>query len=158
MNFALKPYSPDDQDFLFRLYADTRTQEMSLFGWPAAQQETFLRMQFNAQQHWYGMAYSGGDHQIVLVEGQPVGRILVFRESGANRLVDIALLAPFRGHGIGTQLLRDLIGKSSQENLPVALQVLKNNPARHLYERLGFVITGEDGMYYQMERKPAFGP
>lgn len=158
MNFALRPFSPDDQDFLFRLYADTRREEVSSFGWPAAQQEMFLRMQFNAQQGWYGMAYAGADHQIVVLDDNPVGRILVFRESDANRLVDIALLGQFRGHGIGTQLLRDLIDRSSQENRAVRLQVLKSNRARHLYERLGFVEMGQDDLYYQMERKPAFGP
>lgn len=153
MNFTLRLFSPDDQDFLFQLYADTRRQEVSSFGWPAAQQEIFLRMQFNAQQQWYQMAYSGADHHLILVEGEPAGRLLVFRERDANRLVDIALLSRFRNQGIGTQLLQDLMGKSSQEGLPVRLQVLKTNPVRNLYRRLGFTETGEDGMYYQMEKK-----
>jgi ribosomal protein S18 acetylase RimI-like enzyme len=151
MNFTLRPFSSDDQSFLFQLYADTRQEELASFGWPPAQQEIFLRMQFNAQQHWYEMAYSGADHRLVLVNGQPVGRILVFRESDAYRLVDIALISAYRSQGIGTQLLRDLIDKSAGEGLPVRLQVLKSNRARHLYQKLGFAETGDDGMYYQMQ-------
>ncbi len=151
MNFSLRPFSAADQDFLFQLYSDIRREEVAAFGWPAAQQEMFLRMQFNAQQQWYQTAYAKADHQIVLVERQCAGRILVFREADANRLVDIALLSGFRGRGIGTQLLQDLIKKSAIEGLPVRLQVIKSNPARRLYERLGFIQTGEDGMYYQME-------
>lgn len=157
MNFTLRTFSPDQQDFLFALYADTRQQEVSSFGWPAAQQEAFLRMQFNAQQHWYEMAYPEADHQLIMVDARPVGRILVFRESDAYRLVDIALLSEFRGRGIGTQLLRNLIDKSGKEGLPLRLQVLKSNRARHLYQRLGFVETGDDGMYCQMQKKPALG-
>jgi ribosomal protein S18 acetylase RimI-like enzyme len=34
----------------------------------------------------------------------------------------------------------------------VKLQVLKKNPAARLYERLGFVKTGEDDMYFHMEK------
>jgi ribosomal protein S18 acetylase RimI-like enzyme len=158
MNFTLRTFSPDRQDFLFALYADTRQQEVSSFGWSAAQQEAFFRMQFNAQQRWYEMAYPGADHQLIMVDAQPVGRILVFRESDAYRLVDIALLSGFRGRGIGTQLLRDLIDKSGKEGLPLRLQVLKSNRARHLYQRLGFVETGDDGMYCQMQMKTALGP
>jgi ribosomal protein S18 acetylase RimI-like enzyme len=153
VNYTLLRFSSEHQDFLFRLYADTRREEISSFGWPSAQQEVFLRMQFNAQQSWYGMAYPEAEHQLILVDGQPAGRILIFREAGANRLVDIALLSGFRGQGMGTQLLRDLIDNSARAGVPVRLQVLKSNPARRLYQRLGFIETGEDEMYYQMEKK-----
>lgn len=152
MNLSLRPFSRDDQSFLFQLYASTRQEELSAFGWTAVQQEAFLRMQFNAQQQWYGMAYPGADHQIILVEEKPVGRILVFREAGAYRLVDIALLSEYRSRGMGTQLLRELIAKSQNERLPLRLQVLKTNRARQLYQRLGFQEIGDDGMYTQMEK------
>lgn len=152
MMFSLRPCTPDDQDFLFTLYADTRREEVSAFGWAPAQQEMFLRMQFKAQQQWYQAAYAEADHRIILVEGRPAGRILVFREPDANRLVDVALLSESRGQGIGKQLLEELIDQSAQEGLGVRLQVLKSNRAQRLYQRLGFVQTGEDGMYCQMEK------
>jgi ribosomal protein S18 acetylase RimI-like enzyme len=155
MNVTLRPFSPEDPDFLFRLYASTRREELAPFGWPPAQQDVFLRMQFDAQRRWYEIAYSGADHQLILVDEKPAGRILVFRDKDGNRLVDIALLSEYRNLGIGTRLLRELIGKCETAGLPLRLQVLKNNPARRLYERLGFVTTGEDQMYYEMERKPA---
>jgi GNAT superfamily N-acetyltransferase len=155
VDYTLLPFSPEHKDFLFRLYADTRREEISSFGWPSAQQEAFLRMQFNAQQSWYGTAYPQADHQLVLVDGKPAGRILISREAAANLLVDIALLSDFRGRGMGTQLLRDLIDQSARAGVPVRLQVFKSNPARRLYQRLGFVETGEDEMYFQMEAKAA---
>ena len=157
MNIALRPFLPENQDFLFRLYASTRQEEVSAFGWDAAQQEAFLRMQFNAQQRWYEMAYGKADHHLIMVDEQPAGRILVLREADAFRLVDIALLAEYRNRGVGTHLLRNLIAESDKAALPLRLQVLKSNPAQHLYQRLGFTQTGEDGLYYQMERKPAAG-
>jgi len=52
-------------------------------------------------------------------------------------------------------LIRELIRQCGEGKVPLRLQVLRNNPARRLYERLGFVQTGEDQMYIQMERPPA---
>jgi ribosomal protein S18 acetylase RimI-like enzyme len=153
MDINLRPVSAGDQEFLYQLYADTRREEIALFGWPPAQQEAFLRMQFNAQRTWYETAYAGAEHRLILVDSESAGRILVFRETKANRLVDISLLSHFRGQNIGTRLLRDLIHQSANEGLEVHLQVLKSNRARALYERLAFTVTGEDGMYYRMENK-----
>ena len=153
MTTKLRPYSPDDQDFIFKLYASTRLHEIAPFGWAPAQQEAFLRMQFNAQKGWYDQAYPNADHQIILLDGQPIGRIMVTTEPGGAHLVDIALLPEHRGHGIGAQLLGELIRKTTEGGGIVRLQVLRTNPAIHLYERLGFVKTGEDVIYYQMERR-----
>ena len=154
MTIALRPFRPDDQEFLFKLYASTRLHEIAGFGWPAAQQEMFLRMQFNAQYRSYESAYGKADHQIVEQDGKAVGRIMVLWEKDFALLVDIALLPEHRGRAIGGDLLRDLIQKCSRAKAPLRLQVLKTNPALRLYERLGFTRTGEDQMYIQMERRP----
>lgn len=150
----LRPCTPDDQSFLFQLYADTRSQEISAFGWDQAQQDAFLRMQFNAQQRSYEMAYPDAEHAIILGDDQPIGRMLVMHGEDAKVLVDIALLGSHRGQETGGRLLRELIARCDREAVPVRLQVHRGNPARRLYERLGFIQTGEDAMYFQMERAP----
>ena len=157
MNIELQPFPPDNKEFLFQLYSSTRQQEISALGWPPAQQEAFLRMQFNAQQRWYEMAYEKADHKLILIDDQPAGRILVVRDNKAYTLVDIALLAQHRNTGIGTQILRQLIAEADKAGAPLRLHVLKSNPACRLYERLGFAKTGQDGMYYEMEKRPALG-
>lgn len=153
MKIELRPFPSDQQDFLYRLYATTRLAEIAQFGWDAAQQEMFLRMQFNAQQRWYEMAYADSDHKLIVVDEQPAGRMLVQRGTNAHLLVDIALLTEYRNRGIGTQLLQQLIAEALQQGASVRLQVVKSNPAHRLYERLGFVKTGEEGMHFQMEKK-----
>jgi ribosomal protein S18 acetylase RimI-like enzyme len=159
MTISLRPYRADDQEFLFRLYASTRMHEIAGFGWPAAQQEMFLRMQFEAQRRSYESAYPEAEHQIIEWAGEPIGRIIVLREKVLREkdfmlLVDIALLTEHRGRGIGGQLIRELIHQCSRDRVPLRLQVLKTNPALRLYERLGFTRTGEDQIYVQMERRP----
>jgi GNAT superfamily N-acetyltransferase len=154
MNIALRPYRAEDEPFLFQLYAGTRLHEIAPFGWPAAQQEAFLRMQFTAQQRWYAMAYPQAEHHIIEQEGIAIGRMMVSRQQTAAVLVDIALLQEHRGKGVGGGLVQQLIRQCDQEKLPLQLQVLRTNPALRLYERLGFLRTGEDQIYIQMEKQP----
>ena len=154
MTISLRPVRPDDQEFLYRLYVSTRLHEIAGFGWPAAQQEMFFRMQFNAQYRSYEAAYGKAEHQIVEQDGQPAGRMMVLWEKDFALLVDIALLEEHRGRGFGGGLLAELIQQCEGKRVPLRLQVLKTNPARRLYERMGFISTGEDQMYIQMERRP----
>ncbi|HEV2961748.1 MAG TPA: N-acetyltransferase [Candidatus Angelobacter sp.] len=153
MNLTVCSFSPEHQEFLFQLYASTRQQEFAGLGWPPAQLDVFLRMQFNHQQRWYETAYPDAEHRIILRDGEPIGRILVNHTSEFHLLVDIALLPEHQNRGIGGKYLHELIQQSEKTGLPVRLQVLKTNPAQRLYERLGFVKTGEDELYLQMERK-----
>jgi len=154
MTISLRPFHPDDQEFLYQLYASTRLHEIAGFGWPSAQQEMFLRMQFNAQYRSYEAAYGQAEHRIVEQDGKPVGRIMVQWQKDFALLVDIALLAEHRGRAIGGGLLSDLIQQCARKRVPLRLQVLKTNPALRLYRRLGFTTTAEDQMYIQMERQP----
>jgi ribosomal protein S18 acetylase RimI-like enzyme len=142
---------PDD-DFLFRLYASTRQEEISAWGWNQTQQEAFLRMQFTAQRRWYDMAYAGAEHRLILENDQPIGRMLVQRAKDAVELVDISLLPEHRNRGIGTALLGELIEESRKARVTVRLQVLRTNEgAIRLYRRLGFAIVSEDEVRYHME-------
>ena len=112
MKAQLRPSLPEDRDFLFRLYASTRMEEIRGFGWSAAQQEAFLRMQFNAQQQWYQATYSTAESQIIEKDHEPIGRMIVQHEAGTWRLLDISLLPEHRGQGIGGDLIRNLIVES----------------------------------------------
>jgi ribosomal protein S18 acetylase RimI-like enzyme len=151
MAVLLRPFRAEDQEFLFKLYAAARQAEVSAWGWSGAQQEAFLRMQFNAQQRSYEMTYEGTEHHIIMLDDNPVGRIMVLRKAETALLIDIALLPEYRGRGIGGGLVRELIERCNKDHVGVRLQVLKTNPAQRLYERLGFRKIGEDELYYQME-------
>ena len=150
----LRPSLPEDRDFIFQLYASTREEELRPFGWNAAQQEAFLRMQFNAQQQWYASTYSTAGSQIIEKDHEPIGRMIVQREPSTWRLIDISLLPPHRGHGIGAELIRALIQQCGESGAVLQLQVLNTNPAQRLYSRLGFIKTREDQLYTQMELRP----
>jgi ribosomal protein S18 acetylase RimI-like enzyme len=80
--------------------------------------------------------------------------MIVLREPGTCRLLDISLLPEHRGQGIGGELIRALIKECGELGAVLKLQVLNTNPAQRLYTRLGFIKTGEDQIYMQMELRP----
>jgi ribosomal protein S18 acetylase RimI-like enzyme len=151
---TLRPVSPDDQVFLFQLYASTRAAELALLDWGETQRAVFLRAQFDAQRHDYTARFSTAGHQIILVDEQPAGRIWIARGDEEIRVVDIALLPTARGLGIGTRLIKDLIAEATAAHKPLRLSVPKHREAaRRLYERLGFTPTEDIGTHFRMEYK-----
>jgi ribosomal protein S18 acetylase RimI-like enzyme len=149
MHLSLQSVRSEDEDFLFRLYASTRQEEMSTWGWDAAQQDVFLRLQFRAQRQGYAADYADADHQVILANAEPVGRLMVHRTEKEVRLVDISVLPEYRNRGMGAALIHDLMATQASRK-PLCLQVAKGNRAARLYERLGFLKTGEDEIYYHM--------
>jgi ribosomal protein S18 acetylase RimI-like enzyme len=145
--------SPDDDEFLFRLYAGTRADEIAAWGWPPAQQETFLRMQFRARTQSYTFSYPGAAHSILLSGELPVGSAIVWRSPSEIRLVDIAFLPEYRQRGWGALWIARLIGEAADAGFPLRLSVARGNRAIRLYQRLGFVPLGGDPMYIEMEHK-----
>jgi ribosomal protein S18 acetylase RimI-like enzyme len=154
MKAQVRPSLPEDRDFLFRLYASTRMDEIRGFGWSAVQQDAFFRMQFNAQQQWYQATYSTAENQIIEKDQEPIGRMIVQRGAGTWRLLDISLLPEHRGQGIGGELIRNVIKDCGAAGAVLQLQVVNTNPAQRLYARLGFIKTGQDQIYTQMELRP----
>jgi ribosomal protein S18 acetylase RimI-like enzyme len=57
----------------------------------------------------------------------------------------------FQGQGIGRKVIEDIIEKARKENKKIELQVFKiNTRAKKLYQELGFTVTGETELHYQM--------
>ena len=106
-----------------------------------------MRMQFDAQRSHYEEHYDGATYDVIVVDGEPAGRLYVARWAEEIRIMDIALLPGSRGRGVGTQLLRELLVEGASAGKRVTIHVEKLNPARRLYQRLGFVVVEDRGVY-----------
>jgi ribosomal protein S18 acetylase RimI-like enzyme len=105
------------------------------------------------QRHHFAREFSGADFSIVEQGDGPIGRIAVDRrDDTCLHLVDIALLPAWRGRGIGAALIKDLIAAAGSR--PVTLHVITENPARRLYQRLGFHEVEPHGMHVLMRYLP----
>jgi ribosomal protein S18 acetylase RimI-like enzyme len=149
---TLRVSTPDDQDFLFVVYASTREEELKMWGWDDNQKRAFLEMQFRSQNQQYGLCYPQADSSIILFGDHPVGRLLVDRSGPEILLVDIALLPEYRNRHIGTTLIQSLLHEASGAKKNVALHVLRGSAAARLYERLGFTKVAEDDVYLEMKK------
>ena len=122
--------------------------------WDDAQKETFLRMQFDAQDAWWHENYAEASFDVILVDGEPAGRLYVHRGPSEIRIVDIALMPEHRGGGVGTRLLEDLSAEADAAGKSLTIHVERMNPALRLYERLGFSLAEDKGVYLFLERPP----
>jgi ribosomal protein S18 acetylase RimI-like enzyme len=155
MKISLRACGPEDEAFLYQVYASTRADEMALSGWNEEQRDAFLKMQFNAQQRAYAWQFREAEHSIILVDEEMAGRLIVTRTSAEIRLTDITLLPAYRNKGAGTLLVKELQGQAREANLPLRLRVLKTNTAaKRLYERLGFSQTDGSDTHWTMEWTP----
>jgi GNAT superfamily N-acetyltransferase len=148
---TFRPIRPDDEDFLYEVYASTRRDELAHMGWADTEREAFLRMQFTAQQRSYLAQFPAGDFQVILWAERPIGRLYLDRRRDELRGIDIALLPAYRQAGIGTAIMQDLLDEVARAGMPFRLHVVKSNGARRLYERLGFTTLDDDGVYLFME-------
>jgi ribosomal protein S18 acetylase RimI-like enzyme len=144
-----------DRAFLRSVFASTRPRELAAL--TGDTREWFIDDQFGRQEAHY-RAYPDATFSIVEVDGEPAGRLYVSRglEAGEVRIIDIALIERFRGQGIGTYVLDGLLREADAAGARASIHVEVDNPARRLYERLGFVAAAEQRFshYVLLERRP----
>ena len=154
---TLRDAAPADRPFLLALYASTRSDELALTGWSPETREVFVQMQYQAQQADYQRRHPESVCQVIESDGHPAGRLWVARDDDGLHVLDIALVPAARGHGIGTACLRSVLDDAREARRDVRLSVLAGNPARRLYERLGFVARGKAGLHQTMSWTPPPG-
>jgi ribosomal protein S18 acetylase RimI-like enzyme len=91
--------------------------------------------------------------QLLLQDGVPVGLLKVARDGSDWHLIQIQLMPELQGHGLGAELLSEVIAEAIAAKATLRLDVLKANPAKALYERFGFVVEGESENQYNMRLK-----
>jgi len=142
------------QSGLFRVYADSRRNELACVAWTETQRLAFLASQFATQYRYYREHYAGATYHVVVADGESVGRLFVARWPNETRIMDIALVTEFRGIGIGTRVLGALCAEADATGAPIGIHVEKQNLARHLYARLGFEPRDDRGVYWYLVRTP----
>lgn len=95
---------------------------------------------------------------IIVLDGRDVGTFRCVRREEDYHVASFYLLPEFQGRGIGSRLLRRVLSRADADGVPVRLEVLRINPARSLYERVGFHPCGETETHFQMVRWPAGEP
>jgi ribosomal protein S18 acetylase RimI-like enzyme len=148
-DITLRDCREDDRAFVWEVRRQAlREYVAALWGWDE-----------DAQRAKFEQRFTPAGHQIIVAGGRDVGLLQVV-DDGTHLVVGkIELLPEFQRQGIGTVLMTRILGEARSRDIPVRLQVLRTNtPARRLYERLGFVVSGETESHVQMEFEAPHGP
>jgi ribosomal protein S18 acetylase RimI-like enzyme len=146
----LRAVTDGDRDLLVHLYGSTRATELALVDWSEDEKSAFVEMQFTAQDRYYREFYAGATFDVVEVDDEAVGRLYVARWPDEIRIVDVTILPGHRSHGIGTSLLLGLIDEAAATSRSLTIHVEVDNPARALYDRLGFQLLEDRGLHHLM--------
>jgi ribosomal protein S18 acetylase RimI-like enzyme len=143
MPVALRPALDQDFDYCRRLYFGEMEWIIEKLHLDRAAQAVSFQQQWNASQV-----------RIMVLEGADIGWLQTIMQDNELFIAQMIVARPFQRKGIGTEVMKHLIGEAGRLNQAVRLNVVKINPARRLYERLGFQITREDDRKFYMKRDP----
>lgn len=130
----------NDIDFLYSLHVATMKEYVDrTWGWEDAFQKSLFQENFVPAKI-----------QILMIDDRDIGMLSMEERSDDIFLRAIEIQPEYQGKGIGTTILKKIIADGAQKKKPVFLQVLKVNPAKHLYERLGFSVIEETKTHYRM--------
>jgi ribosomal protein S18 acetylase RimI-like enzyme len=142
VKYSLRPAVEEDFDFLYNLkVACLKDYVTETFGWDEEYQQRRFKDYFVPT-----------STEIIVVNDQDVGQISLVDLDDELFISGIYILPPWQNQGLGAMVLGDVISDAGQKGISVSLQVLKVNPARRLYERLGFTVYEENETHYKMRR------
>ena len=156
-----RPSVAEDSAFMLELYASNSKQQLDDLGWSIGSQRTFVIMEAQAEEYHRARQYPGMDRLTICVDDMPVGRLLVCLRHNILHLVDLSLLPRYRGLGIGTQLMGEIIGEARNARVPIKVRVNRDSGTVRFVERLGFGSPTELGRqieYTWMPPLTALGP
>lgn len=144
VRFTFRDATEADFTLLQRLhYAGMKRHVEKIWGWDDDVQIGILRERFDPRLL-----------SVIRYEERDVGVLQVTRSPDAIRLDNILIDPAYQRHGIGTAILASLIAEATDRGVSLTLSVLRPNPAKALYERVGFTAVGEDDARIYMSYRP----
>jgi ribosomal protein S18 acetylase RimI-like enzyme len=138
---VLRQARPEDFDYCARLYFE---------GMETIIKELNLTME--AQVAGFRQRWDVTQVRIITLDGTDIGWLQSFVQDDALFLGQLFVDGALRRQGIGTEIVKGLIGEAARAGQALTLGVVKTNPALRLYQRLGFRSTHEDERKFYMRR------
>ena len=92
--------------------------------------------------------------KVIMYENKTIGMFTNYINENNEDLIDLFYIdKKYQGKGIGTQILKEQLKQDEENNVNTVLKVFKENPAKRLYEKVGFESYGETEYHYKMIRK-----
>ena len=144
---------PEDEPFLRELNGAVVAEQLGLGGLDSEALTTLQQFQFAARRRDRAARYPVAGEQLIILDGRPVGAVVVDRSCERVLLVDLALLPAARRRGIGTAIIAALAEEADRPGVPLRATTQSTNArARRLYARAGFHELDDDGLNVSLER------
>ncbi len=138
----LRKSTENDRDFVNKLTRSTMR---------AYVESTWHRIE-DVENYYFINRFNQLTTLIIQCNNEDIGRLTVTYSNDRVILDDIHIVKPFQGKGIGGKLIRQIIREAKKRQQPVELILLKTNPVKQLYERIGFHIYKQDVNRYYMRK------
>ena len=93
------------------------------------------------------------DMRIIRADNNDIGVTTFYKENN-EYVVGLIIIHPdYRGKGIATNIIMDYINIAKKDNKNINIKTCKYNPARQLYEKLGFKQYNEDDTHVYLKIK-----
>lgn len=139
-----------DHDLLRAIF--TECASFSFATLPITLAAALLDSQYRAHRTDRQQNWPDSVDQIIELRGVPAGRLTVVVRGSELRILDLGLLTGFRGQGVGSAVLTDLIGDATEYGLSVHGALAKGNRSLALYLRCGLEVVAESDTYFEMAR------
>jgi len=88
--------------------------------------------------------------RIIKLDNKDIG-VTTFYEKEGTYVVGLIIIHPdYQNKGIATNIIKEYINVAKNENKRIIIKTYKKNPAKRLYERLGFKLYNEDETHVHM--------
>ncbi|HTP25131.1 MAG TPA: GNAT family N-acetyltransferase [Anaeromyxobacteraceae bacterium] len=142
-DITLRKYREADWPFLVSLRRETMRQHLVNSGVVIDEAKDLERVKYRLD-----------CAEIIGIEGRDIGLLKVCRDGDPWELVQIQLAPGHQGTGIGRRLIEAVLSDAREAGVGVKLTVLKANPAKRLYERLGFRVVATTQSSFEMHKNP----
>ena len=134
--------SVEDFDYLYRLSETTMRSYVEAV-WGAWDE--------NSSRAHYESTLKNGEFQAICEAGSRVGAISLLNHTSHLQIEQLYVEPQHQNRGVGTAVVHRVLADAAVDSKPVRLRVLVSNPAKQLYERMGFVVTETTKERHYME-------
>lgn len=144
MEYSFRNCTLEDYDLLFRLKEENfKSYIEECWGWDTEDQHRRLKED---------LELNINHKKIIVVNDISVGVYSVGIIDGDFFIEEINILKEYQNNKIGSRILKEQLAENALNGIVTKLRVFKKNPAKNLYERLGFRIFKEIETHYHMEK------
>ena len=151
---CLRRCTEEDDAFVYDVFCTTWESEVAALPNPSLAQHV-LRIQHIVQNRRFTSRYPGHDRFVIVVDGEPAGRLYAYETTSMLHVVDLTLLPQFRSEGTKSRLAHELFEYAGERRMSITLRVPRRNlRASAVYASLGFQLGRMDDVDNYFEWTP----